>query len=118
MEGRWGSGLGMSFAPLAAAWGPRRGKRVSEGGVAILADHQAAPRCLCPSEPPQAGDGVRAVGRASQGGTASSRCSTQAEDPEAGVGPGAQLRPGTEELSPAASAGASRPSRGCVRGAA
>ena len=82
-------------APPAAAWGPRRGRRVS-GEVAILADNQAAPRCLCPSEPPQAGDGVRAVGRASQGGTASSRCSAHAEGPEKEVGPRstAQIRYG------------------------
>lgn len=49
MKSRWGSGLWMSFAPLAAGWGPRRGKR----GSGEVAASQAAPRASAPLSLPR-----------------------------------------------------------------
>lgn len=49
MKSRWSSGLWMSFAPLAAAWGPRRGKR----GSREVAASQAAPRVSAPLSLPR-----------------------------------------------------------------
>lgn len=115
VRSRWSSGLWMSFAPPAAVWGPRRGK----GARGRWRAWQTArrPPCLYPSEPPQAGDGVRSVGCASQGGTASSRCSAHAKDPEAEVGPRstAQIKY-RRALSAAASVGARRPPLGVCKG--
>ena len=115
VKSRWSSLLWMSFTPPAAAWGPRRGR----GARGRWRAWQTArrPLCLCPSEPPQVGDGVRSVGCASQGGTASSRCSAHAKDPGAEVGPWstAQIKYG-RALSAAASVGARRPFLGVYKG--
>lgn len=115
MKSRWSSGLWMSFAPLAAAWGPRRGKQVS-GEVAILADNRRSRGVSAPLSLPRLAMvsvlwAVPArVALHPAGAQHMLKVQRQKWDP------GAQLRSNTEELSPAASVGVSRPPLGVCQG--
>lgn len=123
--GRWSGPHGSSqesrcekplgFRPLdelcsSCCWvGAPEGKEGLGGG----GGQPGGPACLCPSEPPQAGDGVCAVSCAH----CTQQCSARAEGPEAEAGPRstAQIKYG-RALSPAASVGARRPSPGVCKG--